>query len=182
MSYDGNISFVTVAGKYRTGKSFLLNKLLNLRGEGFVVDPSTDACTQGIWIWSKPIYNERDNLHIFFLDTEGASSVEKSATHDAKIFALSLLMSSYFVYNSVGSIDENSINDLSLTTQLSKNIAVSSDESTEHVLSYYTPKFLWALRDFTLELQDSKGKPINSNQYLENALTDQVDLLFNLKG
>jgi len=171
--YEGNISFVTVAGKYRTGKSFLLNKLLNLRGEGFTVDPTTDACTQGIWIWSKPVYNERDNLHIFFMDTEGAQSVEKSSTHDAKIFALSLLISSYFIYNSVGAIDENSINDLSLTTQLSRNIAISTDENSEHTLSYYTPKFLWALRDFTLELQDARGKAISSNQYLENALTDQ---------
>lgn len=172
-NYEGNISFVTVAGKYRTGKSFLLNRLLNLRGEGFTVDPTTDACTQGIWMWSKPIYSERDNLHIFFLDTEGSNSVEKSATHDAKIFALALLMSSYFIYNSVGSIDENSINDLSLTTQLSRNIAVSADESSENTLSYYTPKFLWALRDFTLELKDPQGRNISSNQYLENALTDQ---------
>jgi len=173
MNYEGNISFVTIAGKYRTGKSFLLNKLLGLRGEGFTVDPTTDACTQGVWMWSKPVYNERDNTNIFFLDTEGSNSVEKSATHDAKIFALSLLMSSYFIYNSVGSIDENSINDLSLTTQLSRNIAISTEESSEHALSYYTPKFVWALRDFTLELQDSRGQPISSNQYLENALTDQ---------
>ena len=108
------------------------------------------------------------------IDTEGSNSVEKSATHDAKIFALAMLMSSYFIYNSVGAIDENSINDLSLTTQLSKNIAVAADESSEHTLSYYTPKFLWALRDFTLELQDARGQHINANQYLENALTDQV--------
>jgi len=85
-------------------------------------------------------------------------------------------MSSYFVYNSVGSIDENSINDLSLTTQLSRNIAISTEESSDHALSYYTPKFLWALRDFTLELQDARGQSISSNQYLENALTDQVTI------
>lgn len=173
MSYEGNIAFVSVAGKYRTGKSFLLNKLLNLKDRGFTVDPSTDACTQGIWMWSTPIYNEKENVHIFFLDTEGAQSVEKSATHDAKIFALSLLMSSYFIYNSVGAIDENSINDLSLTTQLSRNIAVSSEDNSQHTLSYYTPKFLWVLRDFTLQIQDSQGRPISTNQYLENALTDQ---------
>jgi len=173
VGYEGNISFVTIAGKYRTGKSFILNKLLNLSHEGFHVDPTTDACTQGIWMWNKPVYNERDNTFIFFLDTEGSNSVEKSATHDAKIFALAMLMSSYFIYNSVGAIDENSINDLTLTTQLSKNIAVSADESSEHTLSYYTPKFLWALRDFTLELQDSRGQHISANQYLENALTDQ---------
>jgi len=44
MNYEGNISFVTVAGKYRTGKSFLLNKLLGLRGEG-VKKPFIDFVT-----------------------------------------------------------------------------------------------------------------------------------------
>ena len=85
-------------------------------------------------------------------------------------------MSNFFIFNSVGVIDENAINELSLTTQLSKNISVSTDENSEQALSYYTPKFLWILRDFTLELLDSKGKPITSSQYLENALTDQVDI------
>jgi hypothetical protein len=175
VEYEGNVAFVTVAGKYRTGKSFLLNKLLGIKGPGFRVDPTTSSCTQGIWIWSKPIYIEKDNLYLFFMDTEGSNSVEKSASHDAKIFALSILMSSFFVYNSVGVIDENSINELSLTTQLSKNIAVSAEEgaASDLTLSYYTPKFLWLLRDFTLELLDAKGKPITPQQYLENALTDQ---------
>jgi GTPase Era involved in 16S rRNA processing len=32
--YKGNVGFCSLAGKYRTGKSFLLNKLLGLRGKG----------------------------------------------------------------------------------------------------------------------------------------------------
>mmetsp|Transcript_868 Transcript_868/g.787 ORF Transcript_868/g.787 Transcript_868/m.787 type:complete len:165 (-) Transcript_868:1265-1759(-) len=124
-------------------------------------------------MWSQPVYIEKDNLHIFFLDTEGSHSIEKSSTHDAKIFSLACLMSSLFIYNSVGVIDENSINELSLATQLSKNIAISAEEAnSEGALSYYTPSFLWCLRDFTLELQDARGKPISAAQYLENALTD----------
>jgi hypothetical protein len=43
------------------------------------------------------------------LDTEGSESGEKSLTHDAKIFALAILMSSTFIFNSLGCIDENSI-------------------------------------------------------------------------
>ena len=43
------------------------------------------------------------------MDTEGADSLEKDADNDAKIFTLSLLISSYLVYNSVGCIDERSI-------------------------------------------------------------------------
>ena len=32
---DLNIAFVCIAGVYRTGKSFLINRLLSLKGKGF---------------------------------------------------------------------------------------------------------------------------------------------------
>jgi Guanylate-binding protein, N-terminal domain len=35
------------------------------------------------------------------------------------------------------------------------------------------PKFLWILRDFTLRIEDERGKKITASQYLENCLTDQ---------
>lgn len=103
---EGNIGFVSVCGKYRTGKSFLLNRLLEVQGDGFRVDSTTQSCTQGIWMYSKPIYNSLNGLNIFFLDSEGSESIERSTSHDSKIFALAILMSSYFVFNSLGCIDE----------------------------------------------------------------------------
>jgi len=45
-------------------------------------------------------------MHVFLLDTEGSGSTERNTTHDAKIFALVVLLSSLFVYNSMGAIDE----------------------------------------------------------------------------
>lgn len=88
--------------------------------KGFVVSGSVNACTKGLWIWSKPIYNDKDNVNIFFMDTEGLDSVSShsNSTIDHKLFALSVLLSSYFIYNSVGSIEENSINSLALITKL----------------------------------------------------------------
>lgn len=113
-------------------------------------------------------------MHIFFFDTEGADSVSRDQKHDATIFALAILMSSLFIFNSFGSIDEQSINQLSLTTTLSNNIAISANKNSgkndEYALSYFTPKFIWLLRDFTLEIQDLQGRNITADQYLENAL------------
>ena len=48
-SIDKKIGLISVAGKYRTGKSYLLNKIiLNLKSQGFGVGPSINPCTKGI--------------------------------------------------------------------------------------------------------------------------------------
>lgn len=39
------------------------------------------------------------------IDTEGLGSLEEGENTDLKIFLLAMLLSSYLIYNSVGSID-----------------------------------------------------------------------------
>jgi hypothetical protein len=43
-----------------------------------------------------------------------------------RILTLAILLSSYFLYNSIGSIDENALNQLSLVVNLTKNIQLKS--------------------------------------------------------
>jgi hypothetical protein len=43
-------------GRYRTGKSFLLNCLLGRPTAGFTVGPTVEACTKGIWMWSTCVF------------------------------------------------------------------------------------------------------------------------------
>ena len=46
------VAVIAVAGKYRTGKSFLLNRvILNKRDGGFGVGPTINPCTKGLWVW-----------------------------------------------------------------------------------------------------------------------------------
>ena len=47
------------------------------------------------------------------IDSEGLGSVEVNKNQDSMIVLLSMLISSYFIYNTVGTIDENSFNELS---------------------------------------------------------------------
>jgi hypothetical protein len=177
LEVNGNVGFCCLAGKYRTGKSFLLNRLLNLKGSGFKVSKYVNACTEGIWVWSKPILNERENLHIFFLDTEGLDSTDSNSNRDSKLFALAVIMSSYFMFNLTGVIDENAINQLSLITHIVKNIVIDADHpNNEYSLSYYSPKFLLILRDFMLETRDVKGRLVNPPQYLESSLTEIMNV------
>ena len=47
-SLDSPIAIVGVAGMYRTGKSYLLNRVLLNRKGGFGVGPTVNPCTKGI--------------------------------------------------------------------------------------------------------------------------------------
>jgi len=177
-SIKGDIGVVSLAGAQRTGKSFTLNMLLNqLGGKGFTVSPSTDSCTQGIWIWGSPTFVKSRNMHVLLLDTEGSGSIDKNSTHDGKIFALVVLISSFFIYNSFGAIDENAINNLSLAAKLSTNIAVRAGKgvSEDEVISNFTPKFMWLLRDFVLEMKEN-GHSITENEYLESKINNYTEV------
>lgn len=51
-------------------------------------------------------------LKFLLIDSEGIGSIDEDENHDTKIFLLALLLSSFFIYNSIGTIDENALNNL----------------------------------------------------------------------
>ncbi len=108
------------------------------------------------------------------IDSEGIGALDEDTNHDTKIFSLALLLSSQFIYNSVGSIDENALESLSLIIHLTKNIQIKANQRNSEVdtadYSKYFPSFLWVLRDFTLQLVDDDGESITSREYLDKAL------------
>ena len=61
-------------------------------------------------------------MPIIVIDTEGLGAFDEDDNHDTKIFLLAILLSSLFLYNSVGNIDENVLNNLSLVVNLSKQL------------------------------------------------------------
>ena len=173
-----NIGIISLVGKYRTGKSFLLNRVLLNKQEnmGFGVGPTFRPCTKGIWIWSEPIMVSNSNCSktfpCFLIDTEGLGAYIEEINHDTKIFLIAVLISSLFIYNSFGAIDEISITSLSLIVNLSETIKIKSltHKDTEEELAEYFPALLWLLRDFSLKLEDINGNVITEKQYLEKAL------------
>uniref|UniRef100_A0A674IFD3 Guanylate-binding protein N-terminal domain-containing protein n=1 Tax=Terrapene triunguis TaxID=2587831 RepID=A0A674IFD3_9SAUR len=96
---------VGIAGLYRTGKSYLMNKLASKR-TGFSLGATVQSHTKGIWMWCLP-HPRRAGHTLVLLDTEGLGDVEKGDTkNDTWIFALAVLLSSTLVYNSKGTIDQ----------------------------------------------------------------------------
>jgi hypothetical protein len=52
------LGIVTIVGKYRTGKSLFLNKVLLRNSSAFKVCPTINSCTKGLWMWKEVIKSE----------------------------------------------------------------------------------------------------------------------------
>jgi hypothetical protein len=166
---------------YRTGKSYLLNRVLLDRKDGFGVGPTVNPCTKGLWVWGRPVPGqtpEGEPCSVIIVDTEGIGALDEDSDHDSRVFSLAILIASFFLYNSVGVIDENALSNLSLVVNLTKHIQIRSQQSPgeepdcEDYAAYF-PSFLWVVRDFTLQLVDTEGEPITPKEYLERALMPQ---------
>ncbi|KAL3866792.1 hypothetical protein ACJMK2_044061 [Sinanodonta woodiana] len=161
---------VAIVGPYRTGKSFLLNRLMDKRS-GFALGSTIESKTKGIWAWCRrhPINQEQCLL---LLDTEGLGDVKKGdENNDNWIFALSVLLSSTLVYNCLSTLQQDALEKLHYVTELTDLIKVRAGQEFEDGTEFvkFFPSFVWVLRDFTLELEKD-GKEITSDEYLMDAL------------
>ena len=175
---NGTIAICSVVGPYRTGKSFILNLLLN-RPNGFDLGSTNISCTRGIWMWDTPIEHENKHgkLNLLFMDTEGLNSFDSTVATDNMIFVMSLLLSSMFVYNTMNAIDREAIRKLSVMTHLATHINSSAlEDGNNQTKSIQTkmnfPEFVWVVRD--VFLQNVHDTP---NDYLNKALKleDNID-------
>ncbi|KAJ8336258.1 hypothetical protein SKAU_G00396010 [Synaphobranchus kaupii] len=147
---------VSIVGLYRTGKSYLMNRLAG-KQTGFSLGSTV-----------------QDDVTLVLLDTEGLGDVEKGdQKNDTWIFSLAVLLSSTLVYNSIGNISNDAVMSLHYVTELTEHIKVkSTKEKAQDTSSDYMrffPTFVWAVRDFTLELK-LNGKTATADEYLENSL------------
>ncbi|XP_051555412.1 guanylate-binding protein 1-like [Myxocyprinus asiaticus] len=165
---------VSVVGLYRTGKSYLMNRLAGQQS-GFALGNTIESKTKGIWMWCVP-HCLKEGHTLVLLDTEGLGDVDKGDTkNDGWIFCLAVLLSSTLVYNSRGTIDNNSLEQLHYVTELAEQIKVKSpskaadeEEEESHFVRFF-PSFIWVVRDFTLDLEID-GRRVTADEYLNFAL------------
>ena len=152
------ISIVSMVGAYRSGKSYLLNRLNG--NSCFITSSNVNAQTRGIWLSDK-ILNDR----ILLMDTEGLGNVEVDQNHDANIFVIALLVSSMVIHNSIGAIKQNTLDELHLVGKISEIIR---SQCPSFVSTF--PTLMFTLRDFDLKLVDTIGKSITPDEYIEMVL------------
>ncbi|XP_024393848.1 uncharacterized protein [Physcomitrium patens] len=126
-------------------------------------------------MWSSPLKRtapDGSEYSLLLLDSEGIDAYDQTGTYSTQIFSLAVLLSSMFVYNQMGGIDEAALDKLSLVTEMTKHIQVrasSSRGASASEIGQFSPLFLWLLRDFYLDLTED-GHRITPRDYLESAL------------
>ncbi|XP_055484316.1 guanylate-binding protein 5 [Psammomys obesus] len=178
---------VAIVGLYRTGKSYLMNKLAG-KEKGFAVGSTVQSHTKGIWMWCVP-HPQKPGHTLVLLDTEGLGDVEKiDEKNDTQIFSLAILLSSTFVYNTMNKIDQGAIDLLHNVTELTDLLQTRNssgvNEAEEPADVSFFPDLVWTLRDFYLSLETDRHA-ITSDEYLENSLklkqgSDEKTQMFNL--
>ena len=88
---------IVICGPFRTGKSYFLSQLLGHAG-AFETGPTMHPCTHGIWMGTTVL--DYKDFTIVLFDTEGIDAFCSSSGGESVILVMSILLSSYLIYNS----------------------------------------------------------------------------------
>ena len=192
---DKLIAIYCISGKYRSGKSFILGLFLQyLQNNGsadwidrpvkhsFKYSNSDEGVTSGIWMWSEPfIRKDRSGrqVAVYLMDSQGWHDSNSTLEENAKIFALSSLLSSVMIFNVEKRISET---DLKYLSDFSSNClqmdAKADDSGDEQVFQ----KLIVLIRDwistgdegFPFGFYDNNTK-IGGKDFLAKKLKPQSD-------
>lgn len=184
--YSGKVSFVSIVGDSKTGKSFLMNNLIGLdhnhfESESSKLNHSSSAISS--WIWSIPLYIPQNDKFIFFIDTKGLEKIDFPNDAGQKIFTIITLLSSCLLYNMIGDLTESTLRKLFLVATLPVSVTSSysfhNEENNEdkiEKINHFFPKFVFVLRDIEKETKDLKIKEkiikTSARENMENILND----------
>jgi hypothetical protein len=96
---EGPLAVLAIGGPCRTGKSYILSRILGCT-DAFALGHTFDPQTLGIWVGTTVLKGAE--FTILLMDTEGIDSVFAKSRDDACVLVLTVLLSSLFIYNSMG--------------------------------------------------------------------------------
>lgn len=100
------LAVLAIGGPCRTGKSYILSRVLG-SADDFALGHTMNAKTFGIWIGTTVL--DCDKFTVLLMDTEGIDSTNAQARDDASILVMTVLLSSHFIYNSIGVPKKNDL-------------------------------------------------------------------------
>ncbi|XP_078592726.1 guanylate-binding protein 1-like [Branchiostoma floridae x Branchiostoma japonicum] len=163
-SIDDPVAVVAVTGPCRTGKSYMLSRMLG-SSDAFQLGHSWEPETFGIWMSTKVL--TRDGLTVVLLDTEGIDAVDAKTRNDASLLVLTILTCSLLVFNTTSVPKQGQLEKLQCFAELAEAVRIwKSGELDHEEFSRHFPDLLWLLRDSTLIPTDEDGNPIDARSYL----------------
>ncbi|XP_028409815.1 guanylate-binding protein 6-like [Dendronephthya gigantea] len=158
------VAVVSIGGMARSGKSYILSRLLG-SCDAFKLGHSMDPETFGIWIGTQVL--KTDHFTVLLVDTEGIDSASAEKKNDISLLVLTILLSSYFIFNTLSVPRQSQLEELQCFVQLVTGLRVSREgEDDYRKFSTVFPDFLWLLRDVTLTPTDEKGNEIDPKTFL----------------
>ena len=136
---DPECNLISIFGRARQGKSFLMNCLAGQNQDIFKISNEKESCTQGIeisdlWLSLKDFSRidggkaVNGNIKIGFVDAEGQG--DKDVSYDASLICPILLASKCVIFNWKGDLQkDNILNILGIMTQAAKNIKEEVSQS-----------------------------------------------------
>ena len=113
----GRVAVVVLAGKCRSGKSFLINLLTGYKA--CEVGHTTKAMTKGLRILNKATPAKQangDEFSVLWVDTEGIWDTEEDDNNDMKIFTFACLLGSHVILNINKNIGSENLGHLQIVT------------------------------------------------------------------
>ncbi|KAL3119932.1 hypothetical protein niasHT_007060 [Heterodera trifolii] len=186
---DKRVCLVSVAGAFRTGKSFILNFFLRYlrwrsqtapsvdemandwlemdpKLEGFSWRGGDDRDTNGILIWPEPFLLEDRNgeqVAVLLMDTQGIFDSVSTFKNCATVFALSTMVSSVQIFNINKTIQEDHLQHLQLFTEYAR-LALDEYNNSKPFQS-----LLFLVRDWSFPY-DAEYGPIGGQRILDKRL------------
>ena len=108
-SIDKPVSVLAICGPARSGKSFILSRILGRSG-AFKLGHTMNPQTYGVWMGTH--YLDFGEYAMILLDTEGTDVVGAKSEDDISILLLATLLSSCLIYNSVKVLNETDLQTL----------------------------------------------------------------------
>eukprot|EP01084_Bolivina_argentea_P010406 19377_1 len=185
---NGSIGVVSIVGPYKTGKSYLLNQLIDPTStniQPFGVGATVQPHSKGLSIFAYQnkndirlkIENEGFNKNdkfpdiILFIDTVGLFAPHNTEQSDARIVSLSTLISSILIFNHMNIVNSYEIERFNFIVQYSRAVPSNNGLNEDINWQQFQPHLLWIVRDFFLQLKNENNIPIDENQWLFDLLS-----------
>jgi len=178
-------SWITAAGDRIQGGN---DQDVQSKTAGFRYRAGMDACTEGIWVWSKPFLRTVNGktLAVVLMDTQGAWDSSMTKEQSATIFGLTAVLSSKQIYNISMQIQEDKVENLGYFMSFAQAALRRSGESSE--LCFQELDFLvrdwshfrdnWTVEECRAQMNEHRSKMLDPTRVVENSTVTALNSMF----